>query len=385
MPKLFVKNTFIFDNDNEKNFAFINPLDRHLFGGNQLKIINRHGEHIFDKVFYSLVPSGYVALTRQQREKCRLKKRHCYEVLSHDTPKPSSVSIVARFNGKFNYREQVGGVDDVFETIFDQVLISRLYQSSIFTQLGLTTPRGFILYGPSGTGKTLIAKTLADILNVTPKIISGLELSYRSLSESLALVHSLFEAAHSDHEKHGAESPLHVIIFDEMDAICKRKPTGNSVDYNFVHGMINRQIIIEIDERQYLNNILLIGTTNVIKLINPAIYRSGRLDTLIEVKIPNAKGRLEIFDIHMKTLSKNHLISDDVNIEQLAHKTDGMTGAYIKLLVQRATYSAMERNMLDHGTVSISDEDAKKLQVKNIDFTVALAKLQTQIEKNTAF
>lgn len=384
MPKLFVKNTFLFDNDIDKNFAFINPLDRHLFTANQVKIINRHGEHVFDKAFYSLVPSGYVALTRQQRKNYRLKKRHCYQVLSY-TPNPSPVSIVSRFNCKFNYRERIGGADDVFETIFGHVLISRLYPRSFVAQIGLTPPRGFILYGPSGTGKTLIAKTLADILNVTPKIIDGLKLFYRPLSESLATVRGLFKAAHSDQKKYGAASPLHLIIFDEIDAICKRRSTENSSEYNFTHNMITRQISIEIDEGKCLNNIVLIGTTSVIELINPAVYRSGRLDTLIEVKIPNSKDRLDIFNIYTKTLLKNGLMSDDVDIEHLIRETDGMTGAHIESLVRRAIHSAMKRDVQSHGTLCISDEDGNKLRVKSIDFTVALAQLQTQIEKHTAF
>ena len=169
MPKLFVKNTFLFAEDKGKNFAFLNRIDRNLFITNQVKIINRHGEHVFDKALYSLIPYGSVGLNQEQQKLHRLKKGHCYHVLPY-TPYSPPVSITSIFDHKYKYRERVGGLDDVFETIFSDVLISRFYPRSFVDLTGLTKPRGFILYGPPGTGKTLIAKTLADILNVPAKI-----------------------------------------------------------------------------------------------------------------------------------------------------------------------------------------------------------------------
>ncbi|CAF3155818.1 unnamed protein product [Rotaria sp. Silwood2] len=383
MPKLFITNTYLFDDENNTNFAFLNPLDRELFQANQVKIINRYDEHVFDKAFYSLIPSGSVGMTQQQRHIHCLKKGHCYHVLPH-TPNPPPMSITSIFDQEFKYQERVGGLDDVFQTIFGDVLLSRFYPRSFFDLTDLKKPRGFILYGQPGTGKTLIAKTIADILNVQPKIVSGPELFNWLLGESEAKVRALFKGAHSDQKKYGSQSPLHLIIFDEIDAICKRRSTESSTR-NSVHDSITAQILTEIDGMKYLNNILVIGTTNVLEVIDPAIYRPGRLDTLIEVGVPNAADRSAIFNIYTKTLLKNCLLSDDVNVERLIHQTDGMTGAHIEKLVRRAVHSAMKRDMETHRTLHISDEDAEKLQIKNIDFIVALTQLQTEAKEHTGF
>jgi vesicle-fusing ATPase len=339
---------------------------------------------VFDKETYSLVPYGYVALNRQQRKKHRIKKRHCYQVQPY-IPNPLPLSIATIFDREFKYRERVGGLDSVFETIFSDVLLSRFYPRSFVDLTDLTKPRGFILYGPPGTGKTLIAKTLANILNTPAKIVSGPELLNWLLGESEAKVRALFEEAHSDQEKYGSQSPLHLIIFDEIDAICQRRSTESSSARNSVHNSINTQILTEIDGIRYLDNILIVGTINVLEAIDPALFRPGRLDTLIKVPLPNAEGRSAIFNIYTKTLLKNSLISDDVNIERLTRQTRGMTGAHIEQLVRRAVHSAMKRDLQSRGTLQISDEDAEKLQVKNIDFTVAITQLQTQVENRTAF
>ena len=148
---------------------------------------------------------------------------------------------------------------------------------------------------------------------------------------------------------------------------------------------ITTQILTEIDAMKYLDHILIIGTTNIMEIIDPALFRPGRLDTLIEIGLPDRKGRSEIFNIYTKTLLKNSLIYEDVNIERLIHETHGMTGAHIEQLVRRAVYSAMKRGLKNYRTLRISDEDAEKLQVMNIDFTVALQKLKSQTEKHTAF
>ena len=89
---------------------------------------------------------------------------------------------------------------------------------------------------------------------------------------------------------------------------------------------------------KYLDNIFIAGTTSIIEVIDPALFRSGRLGTLIEVGLPDRKGRPEIINIHTKTLLKNSLISDDVNIEYLIHETPGMTGVHIEQLVRQAVH-----------------------------------------------
>ncbi|CAF2783036.1 unnamed protein product [Rotaria sp. Silwood2] len=123
----------------------------------------------------------------------------------------------------------------------------------------------------------------------------------------------------------------------------------------------------------------------MIDSIDPALYRPGRLDTLIEVGEPDAKGRSDIFNIYTKTLLQNSLLSDDINIERLVQRTHGMTGPHIEQLVRRATHSDSKRDLQSRRTLHITDEETEELQIKNIDFTVALAQFESQVEKHTAF
>ena len=101
-----------------------------------------------------------------------------------------------------------------------------------------------------------------------------------------------------------------------------------------MHDSITTQILTEIDDMKNLDNILIIGTTNIMEIIDPALFRPGQLDTLIEVGLPDRKDRSEIFNIYIKTLLNNPLISEDVNVERLIHETHGMTRAHIEQLVR---------------------------------------------------
>ena len=103
-----------------------------------------------------------------------------------------------------------------------------------------------------------------------------------------------------------------------------------------MHDSITTQILTEINGMKYLNNILIIDTTNITEVIYRALFRPGRLDTLIEVDLLDRKGRPEIFNIYTKTLLKGSLVSDDVDIERLIHETHGITGVHIEQLVRQA-------------------------------------------------
>ena len=181
------------------------------------------------------------------------------------------MSIVSIFDQEFKYRDRVGGLDDVFEKIFGDVLLSWFYPRSFVNLTGLKKLRGFILHGPPGTRKTSTAKMIVDILNVYAKIVSGPELFNWLLDESEAKVRQLFEKAHSDQEEYGSQSPIHLTIFDEIDAICKRWSGENSIR-NSVHDSITTQILTEIDGMKYLDNILIIGTTNIMEIVDPAFF-----------------------------------------------------------------------------------------------------------------
>lgn len=184
------------------------------------------------------------------------------------------------------------------------------------------------------------------------------------VGESEENVRELFADAKKDQEELGDDSPLHVIIFDEFDAIAK--PRGMSSDNTGVASNVVNQLLSMIDGVDSLNNILLIGMTNRRDLIDTAILRPGRFEVHIEIGLPNEEGRRQIFDIHTKELRKNGLLGADVNIAWLASKTKNYTGAEIESVVKSANSFALQRkhNLLDFtkeikfdtlGTVDLQD------------------------------
>jgi vesicle-fusing ATPase len=125
-----------------------------------------------------------------------------------------------------------------------------------------------------------------------------------------------------------------------------------------------------------LDNIYLIGTTNNIDSIDPALLRSGRIDTTIEVGLPDDKGRLQIFDIYTKPLFRNGILQPDVDINHIIQNTEGFTGAQIEHVVRLAIHNAMRRDILNKERMEITNDEAEQLQVCNEDFILALSTIR---------
>jgi vesicle-fusing ATPase len=148
--------------------------------------------------------------------------------------------------------------------------------------------KGILLYGPPGTGKTLIARSLASSLNVNEKnfqIVNGPEVFNKFVGQSEENIRKLFLNAREDEKKFGRESPLHIIVFDEIDAICKER--GHYSSGTNVEDQVVNQLLSNMDGVESLNNIIIIGMTNRKDLIDPAILRPGRLEVHIEIGLPN--------------------------------------------------------------------------------------------------
>lgn len=147
-----------------------------------------------------------------------------------------------------------------------------------------------LLYGPPGTGKTLIARKIAMALECDdPKIVNGPEIFDKYVGGSEEKMRKLFEEAEKDELAMGDESKLHIIIFDEIDAICK--PRGSITSGTGVHESVVNQFLSKIDGVNSLNNILVIGMTNRKDMIDEAVLRPGRLEIKIEIGLPDEFGR----------------------------------------------------------------------------------------------
>ena len=230
----------------------------------------------------------------------------------------------------FNFNEMgVGGLDTEISNIFRRAFTTRLYPTAYLEKYGIHHVKGILLYGPPGTGKTLIARTLANALNVAEfKVVNGPELFDKFVGETEKKIRDLFANAEKDQKENGDEAGLHVIVFDEIDSICKARGTvtsGTGVNDSAVN-----QLLTKIDGVEALNDIIVIGMTNRKDLIDEAILRPGRLELHIEVNLPDEKGRLQIFNIHTKKMRENKVLDDDVDLPKLAKMTKNYTGADIE-------------------------------------------------------
>uniref|UniRef100_A0A1D5RG93 Vesicle-fusing ATPase n=1 Tax=Macaca mulatta TaxID=9544 RepID=A0A1D5RG93_MACMU len=141
----------------------------------------------------------------------------------------------------------------------------------------------------------------------------------------------------------GANSGLHIIIFDEIDAICKQR--GSMAGSTGVHDTVVNQLLSKIDGVEQLNNILVIGMTNRPDLIDEALLRPGRLEVKMEIGLPDEKGRLQILHIHTARMRGHQLLSADVDIKELAMETKNFSGAELEGLVRAAQSTAMNRHI----------------------------------------
>ena len=273
----------------------------------------------------------------------------------------------------FNFNEMgVGGLDTEISNIFRRAFTTRLYPTAYLEKYGIHHVKGILLYGPPGTGKTLIARTLANALNVAEfKVVNGPELFDKFVGETEKKIRDLFANAEKDQKENGDEAGLHVIVFDEIDSICKARGTvtsGTGVNDSAVN-----QLLTKIDGVEALNDIIVIGMTNRKDLIDEAILRPGRLELHIEVNLPDEKGRLQIFNIHTKKMRENKVLDDDVDLAKLAKMTKNYTGADIESMVKLATSNALSQG-ITYSNNNINFTQEHKVNMKN--FEDAFAEIQ---------
>ena len=201
-------------------------------------------------------------------------------------------------NKQINFEQLgIGGLDKQFEAIFRRAFASRVFPPSIVQRLGIKHCKGILLYGPPGTGKTLIARQIGKMLNgKEPKVVNGPEVLNKYVGQTEENIRNLFAEADAEYKEKGDDSELHVIIFDEIDAICKSR--GSVRDGSGVHDTVVNQLLTKIDGVDALNNILVIGMTNRKDMLDEALIRAGRLEVHIEIGLADEKGRLQILKIH---------------------------------------------------------------------------------------
>uniref|UniRef100_A0A4W6EKG2 Vesicle-fusing ATPase n=1 Tax=Lates calcarifer TaxID=8187 RepID=A0A4W6EKG2_LATCA len=275
-------------------------------------------------------------------------------------------------NPDWNFEKMgIGGLDKEFSDIFRRAFASRVFPPDIVEQMGCKHVKGILLFGPPGCGKTLMARQIGKMLNARePKVVNGPEILNKYVGESEANIRKLFAEAEEEQKRLGANSGLHIIIFDELDAICKQRGTGASS--TGVHDTVVNQLLSKIDGVEQLNNILVIGMTNRPDLIDDALMRPGRFEVKMEIGLPDEKGRVQILTIHTNKMRSFNLLALDVNIKELAAETKNYSGAELEGLVRAAQSTAMNRHIKATSTVEVDMERAEKLQVTRADFLGSL-------------
>lgn len=265
----------------------------------------------------------------------------------------------------------IGGLDKEFSDIFRRAFASRVFPPEFVEQMGAQHVKGILLFGPPGTGKTLMARTIGKMLNSRePQIINGPEILNKFVGESEANIRKLFMAAEEEQKKLGNNSGLHIIIFDEIDAICKQR--GSMSGSTGVHDTVVNQLLSKIDGVEQLNNVLLIGMTNRKDLIDDALLRPGRLEVQMEIGLPNEEGRVQILDIYLAKMIDNKKLGPDVNVAELAGLTKNYSGAEIAGLVRAAQSMAMNSLITASSKVEVDYEKADKIQVSREHFMHAM-------------
>ncbi|WP_049902052.1 proteasome-activating nucleotidase Pan2 [Halococcus agarilyticus] len=240
----------------------------------------------------------------------------------------------------------IGGIDDQIREVREAVELP-LLDPERFDTVGIEPPTGVLLHGPPGTGKTMLAKAVANGTDATFIKMAGSELVRKFIGEGARLVRDLFELA-NEHE------PA-VIFIDELDAVAaKRTDSKTSGDAEVQRTMM--QLLNEMDGFDERGDVSIIAATNRFDMLDPAILRPGRFDRLIEVPEPDAEGREQIFQIH----TRGTTLADDVDFAELAELTAGRSGAEIESLATEA------------GMFAIREE---RTEVEMDDFEAALEKV----------
>ena len=222
--------------------------------------------------------------------------------------------------------EDIGGLDRELDLVREMIELP-LSEPELFTRLGIDPPKGVLLYGPPGTGKTLIARAVANEVDAYFDAISGPEIVSKYKGESEQRLREAFESAE-------ANAPA-ILFVDEIDSIAGARDDEADMENRVVAQLLT--LMDGLDERK---EVVVIGATNRVDAVDPALRRGGRFDREIEIGVPGETGRREILDVH----TRNMPFAEDVELDAIAARTHGFVGADLASLVREAGMSALRRD-----------------------------------------
>jgi len=244
---------------------------------------------------------------------------------NREDPLVKSMEIVEKPSVKYS---DIGGLEKQIQELREVVELP-LKNPAIFKELGVQPPKGVLLFGPPGTGKTMLAKAVATESNSTFIHVVASEFAQKFVGEGARIVREVFELA-----KKKAPS---IVFIDEIDAIgAKRVDLGTSGEREIQRTLM--QLLSELDGFQPLDNVKIIAATNRVDILDPALLRPGRFDRLIEIPLPDLKARKDILQIYIK---KMKVRLDNFDIDKIARYTEGFSGADIRNICTEAGYIAI--------------------------------------------
>jgi Proteasome-activating nucleotidase len=244
-----------------------------------------------------------------------------------EDPLVRALEVIEKPNVRYS---DIGGLSEQIRELREVVELP-LVKPHLFRELGIDPPKGVLLYGPPGTGKTLLAKAVAAESNATFIHVVASEFAQKFVGEGARMVKEVFALARR-------KAPA-IVFIDEIDAIgARRIELGTSGEREVQRTLM--QLLAEIDGFKPLDNVKIIAATNRLDILDPALLRPGRFDRLIEVPLPDFRGRKEIFEIYLKKVKK----CEEINVELLASLTEGFSGAEIRSVVTEAGYVAIRND-----------------------------------------
>ena len=266
--------------------------------------------------------------------------------------------------------EDIGGLPEVKEELQEAIEWPLKYPE-IFAHMNTTPPKGVLLYGPPGTGKTMLAKAVANESEANFISIKGPEVLSKWVGESEKAIREVFRKARQ-------ASPT-IIFFDELDSITPVR--GSGFGSSQVTERVISQILTELDGLEELKDVVVIGATNRIDIVDSALLRPGRFDKLLKVPIPDLDARKQILKIHLEKKP----LADDVKIDELANKTEGYSGADLAALANTTSMLVIKEHIAKSKTLEKAKETLKDLKISMKDFEKTLEKMKpSSVAKNNA-
>jgi transitional endoplasmic reticulum ATPase len=253
--------------------------------------------------------------------------------------------------------EDIGGLDRELEQVREMIELP-MRHPELFQQLGIEPPKGVLLHGPPGTGKTLMAKAVANEIDAYFTTISGPEIMSKYYGESEEQLREVFDEA--------SENSPAIVFIDEIDSIApKRGETQGDVERRVV-----AQLLSLMDGLEERGQVIVIGATNRVDAIDPALRRGGRFDREIEIGVPDKEGRKEILQVHTRGMP----LAEEIDIENYAENTHGFVGADLASLTKESAMNALRRIRpeLDLESDEIDAEVLERLEIEDRDFREAM-------------